>query len=40
VDWQDPSKHGLFCYPESRRVDFMAGVAPAWDDAGGLAVEP
>jgi hypothetical protein len=32
LDRHDPSKQGLFCYPERRGVEFIAGVAAARDD--------
>ena len=32
LDRHDPSKHGLFCYPDRRGVRFIAGVAAARDD--------
>jgi len=32
LDRHDPSKQGLFCYPERRGVECTAGVAPARDE--------
>jgi hypothetical protein len=32
LDRHGPSKQDLFCYPERRGVEFMAGVAAARDD--------
>jgi hypothetical protein len=40
LDRHDPSKQGLFCYPERRGVEFMAGVAAARECDEGRAHLP